>query len=159
MVKRGVDYIYWLSETSSGPGRCTASCSLVESTGWVPWNTRNILLESRGWKRTECQCTQQNFWKTILISFCINTTLNKGRIHQESMESHSGMAQTRIWCLSIEPRLMAGWVWTRRVFPKWTMVKWEFSIVINTDMVHSEIAQNRSAVSYTHLTLPTILLV
>ena len=23
-----VDYIYWLSETSSGPARCTASCSL-----------------------------------------------------------------------------------------------------------------------------------
>ena len=33
-----VDFSYWLSETSSGPGRCTASSSLVES---------NILLERR----------------------------------------------------------------------------------------------------------------
>ena len=32
----------------------------------------------------------------ILISFCIIATLNKGRMHPESTESHSGMAQTRI---------------------------------------------------------------
>ena len=28
-----VEFIYWLSETSSGPGRRTASCSLTWSTG------------------------------------------------------------------------------------------------------------------------------
>ena len=34
-----VDYIYRLSETSSGPGRFNVSCSLSWSTGWVPRNT------------------------------------------------------------------------------------------------------------------------
>ena len=66
-------------------------------------------------------------------------------MHQESTESHSGMAQTRIWCLGIEPRLVGGWAETHRGFPKWTMVKWGFSTGIYTDVVHSKNSEDRSA--------------